>query len=254
MDRINLSDAKFKELFGDHAGPMAETDPDVQEMLNRFIFGEVFYQGNISDKLRELITIVVLATNQTINQLKGHVFAALNTGVSPIEIKEAVYQCIPYLGFPKTLNAIDAVNEVFKIANIPLPVESQKTVTEETRFDNGLEVQKSIFGDIIGKMHANSPENQKHIQNYLSAFCFGDIYTRGSLDIKTRELLTLCILSALGGCESQVKSHVSGNINAGNDKDTLLTAITQCLPYMGFPRALNAISCINEVIPEKNNK
>ena len=250
MDRIELSRKKFEELFGQHTGPLAETDPDLQEMLNHFIFGEVFYQGSLSDKMRELITIVVLTTNQTLDQLQAHVFAALNIGVSPVEIKEAVYQCAPYLGFPKTLNAINKVNEVFKAANISLPVESQKTTTEETRFDEGLKAQKSIFGDIIDKMHQTAPENQKHIQNYLSAFCFGEIYTRGTLDLKTRELLTLCILSALGGCESQVKSHVFGNLKVGNDKNAMLTAITQCLPYMGFPRTLNALTCINEVIPE----
>ena len=200
--------------------------------------------------MRELITLVVLTTNQNLEQLKAHVWAAINIGVSPVEIKEAVYQCAPYLGFPKTLNAIQQVNEVFKTGNISLPVKSKKQVTEQTRFDEGLKVQKSIFGDIIDQMHQNAPDNQKHIQNYLSAFCFGDIYTRSGLDLKTRELLTLCILSALGGCESQVKSHVFGNYNVGNDKNTLLEAVTQCLPYMGFPRTLNAIACINEVITE----
>ncbi len=250
MDRIELSKKKFEELFGNHVGPLTDTDPDLQEMLNRFIFGEVFYHGELSDKIRELITLVVLTTNQTLEQLKAHVWAALNVGVSPVEIKEAIYQCAPYLGFPKTLNAIQQVNEAFKVANIPLLVKSQKQVTEENRFDEGLKVQKSIFGDVIDKMHENSPDNQKHIQNYLSAFCFGDIYTRRTLDLKTRELLTLCILSAMGGCENQVKSHVVGNLKVGNNKNTLLVAITQCLPYMGFPRTLNALSCVNEIIPE----
>lgn len=250
MDRIQLSKEKYNQLFGDHAGPLAETDPDMQEMLNHFIFGEVFYHGNLDDKTRELITIIVLATNQTLDQLKAHIFAALNIGATPVEIKETIYQCAPYLGFPKTLNALQVVNEVFKMLNIALPVESQKTVTEENRFEEGLKAQKSIFGNIIDQMRANAPENQKHIQNYLSAFCFGDIYTRNGLNLKTRELLTLCMLSALGGCDSQVKSHVYGNMSVGNDKNTLLEAITHCLPYMGFPRTLNAIACINEVIPE----
>ena len=250
MNRVELSEKKFEELFGKGTGLMAETDPDLQEMLNRFIFGEVFYQGTLTDKTRELITLAVLTTNQTLEQLKAHVGAALNIGVSPVEIKETIYQCTPYLGFPKTLNAVRQVNDVFKERHIQLPVESQKQVIEETRFDKGLKVQKDIFGDVIDRMHQNSPENQKHIQHYLSAFCFGDIYTRGCLDLKIRELLTLCILSALGGCESQVKSHVYGNVKVGNGKNVLLEAVTQCLPYIGFPRTLNALGCINEVIPE----
>ncbi|MFP3126481.1 carboxymuconolactone decarboxylase family protein [Ectobacillus funiculus] len=250
MDRVEKSKEKYKQLFGDGVSAAYATDPDFQDILSRFIFGEVFYQGNLDDKQRELITLVVLATNQTLPQLKAHVSAALNVGLTPVEIKEAVYQCAPYIGFPKTLNAIAEINEVFKSKNIALPVESQKQVEEENRFDKGLAVQVEIFGDVIAKMHESAPANLKHIQDYLSSFCFGDFYTRGGLDLKTRELLTLCIISALGGAEGQVKAHVQGNLNVGNDKETLITVITHCLPYMGFPRTLNALNCVNEAIPE----
>ena len=250
MNRIELSNQKIKELFGDAAFSSATTDPEFLDFMNHFIFGEVYYHGSLSDKMRELITLVVLASNQTLEQLRVHVAVALNVGVSPVEIKEALYQCAPYLGFPKALNAIEQANEVFKERNIALPVEGQKQVNEENRFEEGLKVQKTIFGDIIDEMHKNAPENQKHIQKYLSAFCFGDFYTRSGLDLKTRELLTLCIVSALGGCESQVKAHINGNLKVGNDKNVMLEAITQCLPYMGFPRTLNVLACINELIPE----
>ncbi|WP_258875133.1 carboxymuconolactone decarboxylase family protein [Paenibacillus sp. VMFN-D1] len=250
MNRIEKSQETYKQLFGDGVPAAYATDPDFQDILSRFIFGEVFHQGSLDDKMRELITLVVLTTNQTLPQLKAHVHAALNVRLTPIEIKEAVYQCAPYVGFPKTLNAMTEVNDVFKARNIALPLESQQQVEEETRLDKGLAVQVDIFGDIITKNRENSPINQKHIQDYLSAFCFGDFYTRGGLDLKTRELLTLSIISALGGADHQVKAHVQGNLNVGNDKKTMITAITHCLPYMGFPRTLNALSCINEIIPE----
>ncbi|MCM3569859.1 carboxymuconolactone decarboxylase family protein [Neobacillus mesonae] len=250
MNRVERSKDKLNQLFGEGVTAAHATDPDFQNILNHFIFGEVFHQGNLDDKQRELITLVVLATNQTLPQLKTHVSAALNVGLTPVEIKEAVYQCAPYIGFPKTLSAINEVNEAFKMKNIALPIESQNIVDEENRFDKGLAVQVEIFGDVIAKMRENTPTNQKHIQDYLSAFCFGDFYTRGGLDLKTRELLTLCIISALGGAEGQVKAHVQGNKNVGNDKETLITAITHCLPYMGFPRTLNALACVNEIIPE----
>jgi 4-carboxymuconolactone decarboxylase len=250
MSRVEKSKEKYKQLFGNGVPAAYTTDPEFQDILSHFIFGEVFYQGNLDDKQRELITLVVLTTNQTLPQLKAHVGAALNVGLTPVEIKEAVYQCAPYIGFPKTLNAIHEVNEVFKAKNIALPIESQKTVDEENRFEKGLATQVELFGDVISKMRENAPENQKHMQDYLSSFCFGDFYTRNGLDLKTRELLTLCIISTIGGCESQVRSHVLGNKNVGNDKETLITAITHCLPYMGFPRTLNALACVNEMIPE----
>ena len=109
MDRIERSREKFKQLIDEGGSAAKATDPDFEDILNRFVFGEVFYQGNLDDKMRELITLVVLATSQTLPQLKPHVSAALNVGVTPVEIKEAIYQCAPYIGFPKTLNAINEV-------------------------------------------------------------------------------------------------------------------------------------------------
>lgn len=252
MNRIDQSEEKIKELFGVVDLQETVADPDLVEILNRFVYGEVAYQGNLNDTMKELITLVVLTTSGTPEQVGEHVGAALNIGVSPVEIKEALYQCAPYIGFPKTLCAVQRANAVFQEREISLPVESQRQVTEETRFDEGLKVQKSIFGDIIDSMRKNAPKNLTHIQDYLSAYCFGDIYTRSGLDLQARELLTLCILIALGGCESQVKSHINGNKSVGNDKETLISAITQCLPYVGFPRTLNALASLNEVIPEEN--
>ena len=129
-------------------------------------------------------------------------------------------------------------------------MESQQQVTEENRYEEGLKAQKVIFGDTIDRMQESTPKNQKHIQSYLSAYCFGDIYTRSGLDLKIRELLTFCILCTLGGCENQIRGHIQGNVNMGNHIETLLSALTQCMPYIGFPRTLNALACINEMIPE----
>jgi 4-carboxymuconolactone decarboxylase len=88
-----------------------------------------------------------------------------------VEIKEALYQCAPYIGFPKTLNAIAQANQVFEERGITMPVEGQSTTSEETRLEKGIAVQKSIFGSLpIDTMRANEPKNLKHIQDYLSAF------------------------------------------------------------------------------------
>lgn len=250
MDRIEQSKKNREALFQSAVSGGHSADPEFYDILNRFLFGEVFEQGTLGRETRELITLAVLTTNQTLPQLRAHVGAALHIGLAPVAIKEAIYQCAPYIGFPKTLNAVREANEEFTSHGISLPLEPQGQVEEETRFAKGLQVQTEIFGDVIRQNRENAPQNQKHIQDYLSAFCFGDFYTRGGLELKTRELLTVCIVSALGGCENQVKAHVQGNLRVGNSKETLISAITHCLPYMGFPRTLNALACINAVAPE----
>ncbi len=111
-----------------------------------------------------------------------------------------------------------------------LPLEGQSTTTPETRHRDGLTVQKSIFGDVIDTMYASCPDNQLHIQQYLSANCFGDYYTRTGLDIQTRELLTFAMILSMGGSEPQLRGHIQGNLNTGNDKATLLSVVTHCFP------------------------
>jgi 4-carboxymuconolactone decarboxylase len=127
-------------------------------------------------------------------------------------------------------------------------LEGQSTTTPETRREKGLAIQKAIFGEMIERMYQQSPKDQLHIQEFLSANCFGDYYSRRGLDIKTRELLTFAMLISLGGCEPQVKGHIQGNASVGNNKEVLLDVVTQLLPYIGYPRTLNALRCLNEVI------
>lgn len=251
MSRLQTAEKNRQKFLGELQAPLAETDADLIDMKERLLYGEIVEQGTLNDQQRMLITLVVLTTSQTLDDMKVQTEAALRTGLSPVEIKEALYQCAPYIGFPKTESAIRLVNETFVKHGIYLPVESQATVTEESRFRDGVAVQKSIFGDSIDQMHAAAPEGQKEIMvNYLSAFCFGDIYTRKNLDLKTRELLTFSIVSALGGCEAQVKAHVQGNANMGNTKQNLVDALAQMLPYIGFPRTLNALGCVNDVLQD----
>jgi 4-carboxymuconolactone decarboxylase len=173
--------------------------------------------------------------------------AALNVGVTTIEIKEILYQSVPYMGMAKAFDFVHATNEVMVSRGIQLPLEGQSTTSPETRDDKGLAIQKAVFGEMIDQMYERSPQDQLHIQRFLSANCFGDYYTRNGLDIKIREMITLSILIAMGGVESQIKGHIQGNLNIGNGKDILLDLITQLLPWVGYPRTLNALKCLNEI-------
>ena len=238
---------KYNELLKRDASLTKPNDPDLESIFNNFLYGEVYNHGTLDPKLRELVSLVSLTASQGTDMIKPHVETALNIGVSPIEIKEALYQCSPYVGFPRVFAALEKANEVFKEKNISLPIESQSTVTEETRFDKGLEIQTNTFGTRILDAHNNAPANQKHIQNFLSANCFGDFYTRNGLNMKERELLTFIMIVSLGGAEPQAASHASANISIGNSKDMLIEAVTQCIPYIGYPRTLNAIAIINNL-------
>lgn len=245
MTRAEKADIVYKELFGGERTPSA-TDPEFMEILQRNIFGEVFYTGNLTAKDRELITVAALTTMQTLPQLKAHVAAALNAGNTPLEIREAIYQCAPYIGFPRTLNAIGIFNEVAKERGIKLPLDNASVTTDENRYQKGLEIQNQLYGDEVKKAMASLPDIYKDVvPDTLTTFCFGDFYTRGGLSIKQRELLSLVILTTLGA-EKQLSAHVIGALKAGNDKETLLATMVQAIPYIGLANAMTTINLIKD--------
>lgn len=247
MNRVDLCKENYTKLFGGEALTGKGTDPELMDILQKFIFGEVFKTGSLDIKTREMITCVTLTAMQTLPQLKTHSMAALNVGVTPIELREVVYQCAPFIGFPRTLNAIETLNEVFNERGIALPLETQGTVSEYNRYEKGSSIQTPLYGTEIRDALNSLPQGMgEDVSRFLTEVCFGDFYTRNTLDIKTRELLSICILATLGA-GNQIYSHTIGNLRAGNNKETLYAAMIQCLPYIGFPNALNAINIIKAV-------
>ena len=250
MNISETANKKHEQLFPNHKSTLKITDPELIEVFDNFAFDEVIGYGNLDTRTRLLVILASMIASQALGEYRVMLGGALNVGVTPIEVKEIVYQAVPYVGIAMVFDFIHATNEILESRGIKLPLEGQSTTTHETRHEKGLELQKSIFGKMIDKMYEDSPSDQIHIQRYLSANCFGDYVTRNGLDIRTRELLTFSMLLSLGGCEPQLKGHIQGNLNVGNDKNVLLSTATQLLPYVGYPRTLNAIRCINEVVPE----
>ena len=250
MHRIDRCKETYTALFGGQALTGEGTDPEFMDILQKFIFGEGFFVGDLDHRTRELITCTTLATMQTLPQLKAHAAAALRVGVSPVELREAVYQCAPFIGFPKTLNAIAAINEVFKANGIALPLEPQGTTTEADRYEKGYAIQYPLYGDEIARKMENVPDSMGHdVARFLTEYAFGDIYTRGGLSVETRELLIYCILTTIGA-DAQLQSHAQGNLRLGTAPATLAAAVIQCLPYVGFPPAMKALQAIADATAE----
>jgi len=250
MSISETANRNHEELWPGYESRAGITDPELIEVFDNFAFDEVIGHDNMDTKTRVMMILASTIGSQAVTEYKMFVNAALNVGITPIEIKEILYQSVPYVGIAKVLDFIYATNEILTERGVKLPLEGQSTTDAETRFKKGLAIQKEIFGDVINRMYENSPKDLLHIQHYLSANCFGDYVTRNGLDLKTREMVTLSFLIALGGTESQIKGHIRGNANVGNDRQTLINLMTQLLPYVGYPRTLNAINCLNEALPE----
>lgn len=230
---------------------LARTDPELAALWSNFINRDILPNGAMDTKIRYLVILAAHIAIPSPEEYRLVLKQALDSGISPVEVKETVYQAIPYAGMGKVYDFLKITNEVLQERGIKLPLEGQSSTIPQNRFDKGLGVQTEIFGEQIAQIRRDAPRDLKHIQDYLSANCFGDYYTRRGLDIKTRELLTFSMLVAMGGADSQVKAHVQGNLNVGNGREVLLDTVTQLLPYIGYPRSLNGIAAINSVTNEK---
>lgn len=248
MKRLKRAAENSSKWFDGENFTKGYTDVEFNEIANGFLCGDVLEHGVLTDIQKSLVILAALTATGTYGVTQKYALAALRVGASANEIRETFIQCAPYVGLEKVNLSLKEAYAAFDKAGVLDTVTEQGTVTDDTRFEKGLAVQQEIFGtDNINNMRGSAPQDLKHIQDYLSAYCFGDFYTRKTLDLKMRELVTFCAICSLGGCEPQAKAHAAANISVGNTREILIDAITQCLPFIGFPRTLNAISCIDAV-------
>ncbi|MDO5308680.1 MAG: carboxymuconolactone decarboxylase family protein [Planctomycetia bacterium] len=250
MSENNFAHEYCDKLFPGYTWSFQETDPEFNELFKNFAYDQVVNmplgqgQEPLDDRTRFIAILAVLLGCQGLYAFQSNLMAALNIGVTPIEVKEIVYQSTAYLGIGRVLPFLKATNAILESRGVSLPLEPQGTTTSETRLEAGAKAQVDIFGEGMRNFWNSDPEETRHIRYWLASNCFGDYYTRNGLDLKTRELITFCFLSALGGCEPQLTGHVVGNLMIGNSKALLIQVLSQCVPYIGYPRTLNALTCI----------
>ena len=218
-----------------------DTDPEFMERFEKFAFEEVVKEEgqSLEENTRYLAILSTLMGCRGIEEYQRVLPRALDAGLTPVMVKEMVYQAVDYLGIGRVLPFLDATNEYLISIGVDLPLPGQATTTMEDRMERGAQAQVDIFGEQMRDAWKNG-----HINRWLAANCFGDYYTRTGLDLKQREMITFCFLMAQGGCEPQLTAHAKGNMNLGNNKEFLIKVVSQCLPYIGYPRSLNAITCI----------
>lgn len=235
------------QLFPGHVSTLAATDPELIEYFDNFAFDEVLAHDDLDQGTRLMVQLAALIACQALSEYRVMLGAALTVGVTPVQAKEIVYQAVPYAGMAKVFDFLHVTNDVLTERGVELPLPGQSTTTPQTRYEQGLAVQTQIVGaDRVEALYASAPPDEQHIQRWLSANCFGDHLTRTGLDVPTRELLTFAMLASLGGCEPQLAGHVAANLNVGNGRSVLLNVLTQLIPYIGYPRTLNALRVLDE--------
>jgi 4-carboxymuconolactone decarboxylase len=223
---------------------------EISPHIGRYIietFGHAFSNPILNYQQREMITISVLTSlGDCPNQLNWHINFGLKVGLSASEVIEIFTHCIPFSGFPRSLNAINVAKQVFASQDMNVIVDDVFNNVRGRR-ERGLEKLLEIDGEhgieVVQSLATISPT----LGDQIIDFTFGEVYSRSVLDPKQRQLVTLGSLTAQGGCEPQLRVHINAALRVGLSKEEIIEAFLQCSPYTGFPKVLNAISVAKQI-------
>lgn len=238
-----------EKMFPGYVSDFLRTDPEFIERFDNFAFDEVVNTGTLSDRTRMLCWLATLLGCQGIDEFRGMVNAALNMGVEPEAIQEIVYQATAYLGIGRVFPFLKTKNELFEARGIELPLAEQATTTpdEASSYAGGEQAQVAAIGPQMAGYADRGNPDYPHINQWLVKNCFGDYYTRGGLTIPEREMITFCFIAAQGGCEAQLRGHAAANVQCGNTREFLIQVVSNNVPFIGYPRSLNALAVVEEV-------
>src|SRR5690625_1411022 len=234
----------LQESLGDIA-------PDMARFIVEFAYAEIYSREGLDLPSRQIATVAALTALGTARpQLKTHIRASLNVGLSAEEITEAILQMALYPGFPASLNALDAAREVFEEEGVDFT--PQLTQSEPNRYERGSVLIGQVYGtpDAAENMERGLGDIAPDMARYILEFPYGDIYSRPALDIKKREIAVVAALTALGNARPQLKTHIRASLHVGVSQEEIVETIIQMALYAGFPASLNALDAAREVFAE----
>ena len=202
---------------------------------------------NLSDKQQALVAIAANEAKGDIEALKKELNNGFEAGLTISETKEALSQLYAYTGFPRSLNALGALQQVIKQRkDAGLKTEEGREAdplpTDYDALKQGTKVQTQLVG--------GQPFNYTfapQTDSYLKAHLFGDIFARNNLSFAEREIVTVSAISALPGCEPQLKAHVSGALNMGVKKEELASIPAVLAEKAGTAEAVRCANAVNEI-------
>ncbi len=120
------------------------------------------------------------------------------------------------------------------------------------RYERGEKLLRKVDGDkVADNLIARYDNLAPDFTRYLVEFAFGEIYAREG-DLKHREIVAISTLATMGGCDAQLETHVHGAFNVGLTESEIIEVVMTLIPYIGFPKALNAMSVVKRVVEKRS--
>ena len=249
---------KLKEIDGEAGENVINGLKDISLELGRFIieysFGDVYSQPVLDNKSKEVAAVASLITQGAMPQLTVHLNGELNTGCSINEVKEIILQMSVYCGFPRCINAMNALKEVLterKAHDITDDEGIPASVNISDRYKFGAEQLAVLKKDQEQILKDSYQDLSPELIQFTIEYGYGDIFSRDNLDKRYRQIATIVALTTLGNAQSQLKFHIEAGLNIGLNVNEIKELMLLMTVYAGFPAAINGTNSLKEII---NNK
>jgi 4-carboxymuconolactone decarboxylase len=222
--------------------------PGIDDLMAEVVYAGVWGRAQLAPAERAICTLAVLSSLQRLASLAPMVEAALRVGLTPRNIVEVFVQTGLYAGFVTTDASVAVAQEVFQARGLGLGPEAQRDDSIAGLDRKGREVMSLLHGERAEEGYA-APGNDVTGALYPMAirYGYGELWSRPGLDHRQRMLCALAAFTALG-LEGQLKKFARAARNLGLTRQEVIEAVIQTAPYGGFPRALNALALIGEVL------
>jgi 4-carboxymuconolactone decarboxylase len=217
-------------------------------LLTEAVHGAVWNRPGLARADRMLCTLAALAVWPRLRQLRRHVGAALELGVSPEAIREVLVQAGLYAGFSAAEETLALAAEVFAERGIPFPPDPPADASLEELTSRGREMMQQVHGERSRQGYA-APDNPVTFALYELAtqYGYGEIWFRPGLEPRSRALVAVAAFTALR-LPDQARRFGQAALNLGVARIEVIEAIIQTAPYSGFPPALNVLNALSDVL------
>jgi 4-carboxymuconolactone decarboxylase len=241
-------EAMRRRLFGEAADAVSQKVPGLPQLVAEMVYANVWARPGLALGERMIATLAALAALSRRPQLRRHVTAALDLGLTPQAIVEIFIQCGIYAGFPASLEAIAEASAVFDERALSLPEMPPRDDPLDELTRRGRALLEELHGARGYEGYA-APDNRVTGALYPVAvqYGYGEIWDRPGLDRRARALVAVAAFTALR-LEGQVKKFGQSALNAGLSRSEIIEAVIQTGPYSGFAPALNALAQLTDAL------
>ncbi|MFI9423218.1 carboxymuconolactone decarboxylase family protein [Streptomyces achromogenes] len=257
-DRFARGQARLEEISGQDAQAFTESlrdiAPDLARYVVEFAYGDVHSRPGLNAADRQLAVLgALVAQGDTQEQVRRQTGIALHVGLEPRQVVEAVTHLILVVGIPRVLNALVAVRAAIEERGLKAdPIEvGANTERQRDRYAYGEARLRQIAGDdgvtVIRALDPIAPD----LGRYIVEFAWGEVYDRPGISVRERQLATLGAMIGFGDTPKQQKTHFKIALRQGLTPEELVELVIQVAPKAGFPRVLNALAGLREVLDER---